>query len=87
MAWEFLQKIPSPLKTLQSFRVGGRWFETGDPCDWMKLAMGVRQVYKLIHDGFLENPFDEPSKSAAKRVKIQTKKKKKKVAKKPKPKE
>jgi hypothetical protein len=70
MAWEFLKKIPSPLTVKKSFREHGRWFETGDPCDWMQLAFGVRKVYKLIHDGFLENPFPAPkSKSKAKRKK------------------
>lgn len=69
MAWEFLKKIPSPLEVLKDFRAHGRWFEAGDPCDWMKLAFGVREVYKLIHDGFLENPFEAESKRAAKRKK------------------
>jgi len=88
MAWEFLKKIPSPLTVKIGFREHGRWFEAGDPCDWMKLAIGVRKVYKLIHDGFLEDPFSEApkSKSEAKRKKVQKKaakkKKKKKAAKK-----
>lgn len=61
MVWEFLKKIPSPLKAVKAFRHSGRWFEAGDSVDWMKLAIGVRAVYKLIHDGFLEDPFREPS--------------------------
>lgn len=77
MAWEFLKKIPSPLTVKKDFRMHGRWFEAGDSCNWMQLAISMRQAYKLIHDGFLEDPFkkDEPSKSESKRKKIQKKKK------------
>lgn len=77
MAFAWMKKIPSPLEALKSFAFDHRSFEAGDQVDWKDLGWTSRQVYKLIHDGFLVDPFKEVSKSQEKRITAQKKKKKK----------
>ena len=57
MVFKWMKDIPSPLEALKSFSLARRPIEAGESVNWKDLGCTARQVYKLIHDGYLEDPF------------------------------
>lgn len=57
MVFKWMKDIPSPLEALKPFSLTRRPIEAGESVDWKGLGCTARQVYKLIHDGYLEDPF------------------------------